>query len=466
MAERRVAPAFAPAVTAAAAGATTDAVLRTTTAGASRAVPGGFRRGQKILLVGEGNFSFALALALGLGSGDSIVATGKDVLGRVRVWLRARQGGGQGRGQGGRGASCAGKGVWPGCETMLLLTPPPGWSVERLPVRSSAPIRAAAAVCGVAPAAAFDTFREARDKYPTAVETNVAVLQRLGCRPLFGVDASRLASDPAVASALLEAQTGEASSSARLPAFDRIVFNFPHTGGATTADIKRNQALLRDFLAQAALLLKTRSPGTPVKAGDEAQVLVALRRTSFYESWRCDVQGQACRLDFRGTKPFVAAQFPGYAPVRTHPATREAPGAGGDGSGLGGAAGAGSADWYTFSHSRASATHARQAAKFGPAVAAEKRAAAASAKAAQPDDAASPAAAAEPSKRALKLARRRRRAEAETAAAAAQSKGAGRAAKRGRAAPPSGAAVDKRAKSLDPEAEAALAAAMLMGRRI
>ncbi|KAA0157405.1 hypothetical protein FNF31_05751 [Cafeteria roenbergensis] len=212
MAERRVAPAFAPAVTAAAAGATTDAVLRTTTAGASRAVPGGFRRGQKILLVGEGNFSFALALALGLGSGDSIVAT------------------------------------------------------------------------------AFDTFREARDKYPTAVETNVAVLQRLGCRPLFGVDASRLASDPAVASALLEAQTGEASSSARLPAFDRIVFNFPHTGGATTADIKRNQALLRDFLAQAALLLKTRSPGTPVKAGDEAQVLVALRRTSFYESWRCDVQ--------------------------------------------------------------------------------------------------------------------------------------------------------------------------------
>ena len=124
MAERRVAPAFAPAVTAAAAGATTDAVLRTTTAGASRAVPGGFRRGQKILLVGEGNFSFALALALGLGSGDSIVATGKDVLGRVRVWLRARQGGGQGRGQGGRGASCAGKGVWPGCETMLLPPPP------------------------------------------------------------------------------------------------------------------------------------------------------------------------------------------------------------------------------------------------------------------------------------------------------------------------------------------------------
>lgn len=319
--------------------------------------------------------------------------------------------------------------------------------------------------------AAFDTFRQAREKYPTALETNVAVLQRLGCRPLFGVDATRLAADPAAANALLEAQTGEASASARLPVFDRIVFNFPHTGGATTADVKRNQSLLRGFLEQASLLLRTRSPGPAGHAGEEARVLVALRRTPFYESWRCDVQGQACRLDYRGKNPFVAAHFPGYAPVRTHPATREAPGAGGDGSGLGGAAGAGSADWYVFAHSRASATHARQAAKFGPAAAAEKRAAAASAKASQPDAAAPAAGAAtgepaEPSKRALKLARRRERAAA--AAATTRVKDFCRAAKRSRSASSSAAAAvaEKRTKPVDPEAEAALAAAMLMGRRV
>lgn len=52
----------------------------------------------------------------------------------------------------------------------------------------------------------------------------------------------------------------------------------------------------------------------------QGQVLVALRRTPFYDRW--DIQGQAkiSGLKLKRIDPFDASLFSGYQPQRTHPA--------------------------------------------------------------------------------------------------------------------------------------------------
>jgi len=196
----------------------------------------------------------------------------------------------------------------------------------------------------------LDTLKESSSKYGPSVRSNVAVLQKLGCRPLFGVDATRLADDESVRGALAEA------SSSGKPVFDTIVFNFPHTGGAKAEDIVRNRDVVRGFLQQGAKLLRLRGGKRAGRgAGVGARILVALRKTPFYDGWRVDVLGQEARLAFAGEAPFVGPSLPGYNPVRTHPATREAPGASTDD-----APDAPRAVWFTFHHSNASATSTRR----------------------------------------------------------------------------------------------------------
>ena len=69
--------------------------------------------------------------------------------------------------------------------------------------------------------------------------------------------------------------------------FHSIVFNFPHLGGATEADVAKNQTLLRTFF------YSTREYVHPTRG----QVLVSLRDTLFYNRW--NVQEQAAASGFK-----------------------------------------------------------------------------------------------------------------------------------------------------------------------
>lgn len=72
--------------------------------------------------------------------------------------------------------------------------------------------------------------------------------------------------------------------------FERIVFNFPHTGspGSTKASVASNQALLTKFFASAQQFL--------APAGE---IHVTLRLTPFYERWKIASCAEAAGLRLR-----------------------------------------------------------------------------------------------------------------------------------------------------------------------
>ncbi|RHY61966.1 hypothetical protein DYB38_009847 [Aphanomyces astaci] len=69
--------------------------------------------------------------------------------------------------------------------------------------------------------------------------------------------------------------------------FDRIVFNFPHLGGATEEDVEKNQDLLWRFFQSARKYLDN----------SKGEVHVALRNTLFYNRW--DVTAQATKAGLK-----------------------------------------------------------------------------------------------------------------------------------------------------------------------
>ena len=138
-------------------------------------------------------------------------------------------------------------------------------------------------------ATTFDTRPELYDKYASAPAT-VRSLQQAGATVLHGIDATKLDEYE---------WDGEK--------FDRIVFNFPHVGGATKEDLLRNQALLREFFSSSKEIL----------SGSSAEVHVSLRTTVFYNSWDIKKQGMRAGYKLHKTKPFRADLFLKYENQRT-----------------------------------------------------------------------------------------------------------------------------------------------------
>ena len=91
--------------------------------------------------------------------------------------------------------------------------------------------------------------------------------------------------------------------------FQRIVFNFPHLGGATQEDIAKNVGLCEIFLVQAQALLSRKG-----------QAHVTLRDSSFYLSWGV-ADLSIPNMRFTRTEPFKADLFQeyGYQETRTNP---------------------------------------------------------------------------------------------------------------------------------------------------
>ncbi|GAA5968875.1 hypothetical protein JCM3765_005822 [Sporobolomyces pararoseus] len=165
-----------------------------------------FRRGEKVLLVGEGNFSFAHSLLLPISSSEPASSTSsKTVLPLVTP-------------------------------SMLLCT-------------------------------SFDSHKVASEKYPD-LESHLEPLRKAGATILFDVDATKLESNKQVMEFCGRSnKKGKGKASAdngweeaeTTTGFDKIVFNFPHVGqGITDQDrnIRANQTLLLDFYLSASNLLR------------------------------------------------------------------------------------------------------------------------------------------------------------------------------------------------------------------
>ncbi|GAA6024704.1 hypothetical protein JCM10207_009226 [Rhodosporidiobolus poonsookiae] len=170
-----------------------------------------FRRGERVLLVGEGNFSFSHSLLLPLSA--SAYASSSTAPPQPLV-----------------------------TPSLLLCT-------------------------------AFDTEPVATTKYPD-LSSHVSALRAAGAMVLFGVDATKLEQHREVrefaglgkARQVKGGKGKELAGSEDGGGFDKIVFNFPHVGqGITdqTRNIRTNQTLLLDFYRSASLLLRRGTAQAP-----------------------------------------------------------------------------------------------------------------------------------------------------------------------------------------------------------
>ncbi|GAA5824396.1 hypothetical protein JCM11251_000405 [Rhodosporidiobolus azoricus] len=171
-----------------------------------------FNKGERVLLIGEGNFSFSHSLLLPL-SASSAASTSSAPPAQL---------------------------VTP---SLLLCT-------------------------------AFDTRAIASQKYPD-LDTHVSALQAAGATVLFGVDATKLEENKEVRefAGLGKVRARKGRKGREMPGaeegaggYDKIVFNFPHVGQGITdqsRNIRTNQTLLLDFYRSASLLLRRGTPRAP-----------------------------------------------------------------------------------------------------------------------------------------------------------------------------------------------------------
>lgn len=184
----------------------------------------------------------------------------------------------------------------------------------------------------------YDSEFEMTEKYSTALKTR-AMLTSRNCAVLHQVDATYLARS--IREQLYSHPPAPPAMSV-LESFSRIIFNFPHLGGATQEDIKANQNLLSQFFLSARPLLippssrprpqsAPRSPiallpgmslGSKQAEDDEymgGQIHVALRNTPFYESWDIEKLAKEQGLRLLRKEPFLHSRYPGYQEQRTNP---------------------------------------------------------------------------------------------------------------------------------------------------
>lgn len=148
--------------------------------------------------------------------------------------------------------------------------------------------------CASLTATTFDSASSLVDKYPHAADA-IQQIQDEDQAVLHGVDAQKLSSHKELKS--------------KAP-FDRIIFNFPHTGGISTdvnRQVRANQALLSAFFQSSIPLLQSPS-GT---------ILVALFEAEPYTLWNVrDLARHAGLVVLRSWK-FERDVYPLYKHART-----------------------------------------------------------------------------------------------------------------------------------------------------
>ncbi|GAA6015821.1 hypothetical protein JCM11491_007198 [Sporobolomyces phaffii] len=192
-----------------------------------------FRRGERVLLVGEGNFSFAHSLLLPTSTAEATSSSAPAPLPLVTP-------------------------------AMLLCT-------------------------------SFDSHKVAQEKYPD-LESHLEPLRAAGATILFDVDATKLEANKQVME-FCGRSKGKGKGKGKLHAemnsgweeqetltgFDKIVFNFPHVGqGITDQDrnIRTNQTLLLDFYLSASHLLRNGTSQITSSTPANGSTLAAASRLS------------------------------------------------------------------------------------------------------------------------------------------------------------------------------------------
>ncbi|KAI9915479.1 hypothetical protein PsorP6_007632 [Peronosclerospora sorghi] len=143
-------------------------------------------------------------------------------------------------------------------------------------------------------ATCYDSKSDLNKKYSNAL-LNADALETAGAEVHFNVNATCLEKESWISNT---------------HPYHSIVFNFPHVGGGTEADVTSNQKLLRDFF------YSTRKYLHPTRG----QVLVSLRNTLFYNRWKIQEQAKMSGFNLKRTELFDASIYSGYEPQRTYPA--------------------------------------------------------------------------------------------------------------------------------------------------
>mmetsp|Transcript_17790 Transcript_17790/g.35149 ORF Transcript_17790/g.35149 Transcript_17790/m.35149 type:complete len:403 (-) Transcript_17790:221-1429(-) len=144
----------------------------------------------------------------------------------------------------------------------------------------------------------FDTRALVVRKYGKAAQATLKALEDMNhCIVKHGVDATDLRET------LRDRDGDEYEDEADEP-YDRIIFNFPHTGLQRVHD---NRALLRDFFASAVEML---NPG--------GRVEVTLKAGPPYSSWEVEEQAKPSGFGLVGLRPFNFRDYPGYRHVTTN----------------------------------------------------------------------------------------------------------------------------------------------------
>lgn len=201
-------------------------------------------------------------------------------------------------------------------------------------------------------ATTLDSHAVTMEKYPDAMDILSALTTDFPrrVRILFGVDATQLHTDRTVMNAARDLEkavspTGDRHGM-RSPTFTKVAFNFPHVGlgiKEQTRNIVANQRMLAGFLTSVRLLCervkrkqdaagalasascmrgyqlvaRSQSSATMTSSTTTTSLLITLKTGLPYDSWRVKDLARAAGYTCRTSFPFDATLFPGYAHRRT-----------------------------------------------------------------------------------------------------------------------------------------------------
>lgn len=163
-------------------------------------------------------------------------------------------------------------------------------------------------------ATSLDSYASVKAKYGSIAETAIKKVKLTGGKVEHKIDATDVNAMCSLTK-LIENKNLVRSGNT---GFDKIVFNFPHCGGGTAIDVAKNQALIQQVLTASKSVLKDK----------RSEIHIALRDTTFYNSWKVPELATKSGLKVRSKTSFQSLkefQDLGYKEARTNPATRDAP---------------------------------------------------------------------------------------------------------------------------------------------
>jgi 25S rRNA (uracil2634-N3)-methyltransferase len=155
--------------------------------------------------------------------------------------------------------------------------------------------------CANVTATTFEDPATLAEKYGDDAVAHVRTLQDEEQLVLYNVDCTKLSSYKKIRT--------------RAP-WDRIIFNFPHTGGLTkdvNRQVRANQALLSSFFASAKPLLASEGP----PEGGEGSIIVTLFEGEPYTLWNIRDLARHAGLVVKRSWKFDRDVYPGYRHART-----------------------------------------------------------------------------------------------------------------------------------------------------